>query len=157
MFRLSYKDADVSDGDLLTDTAFRSKKHWGYPDEWMQAWKPELKVDEAYISQNDVVKIYRHNIFIGFLAIKFHSESSAEIDHLWLLPEYINHGFGRYIFGYILNRIAQKGLHKATLVAEPNAKGFYEKMGGTVIGRHASKISGRFLDIYEFTCIPGTQ
>ena len=37
-----------------------------------------------------------------------------------------------------------------TLIAEPNAIGFYQKMNGSAVGKFQSKISGRVLDIYEF-------
>ena len=116
----------------------------------MDLWKTDLEVSQEYILKNEVVKVYERNRFIGFYGIKFTNKDEAEIDHLWLLPEKIRQGLGRLIFNHIFVCLKSKKYKKATLVAEPNAKGFYEKMGGIVIGQHQSKVSGRFLDIYEF-------
>ena len=116
----------------------------------MNLWKSDLEVSEDYISKNEVVKVYEQDKFIGFYGIKFINEKDAEIDHLWLIPEKIKKGLGRLIFNHIFKCLKLKNYIKATLIAEPNSKGFYEKMGGKVIGQHQSKVSGRFLDIYEF-------
>ena len=57
------------------------------------------------------------------------------------------------IFQYIFSYMRSNGYNKATLIAEPHAKGFYDKMGGKITGQFQSKISGRFLDIYEYELI----
>ena len=147
---IRYINAKPADSKLLTDTAILSKKYWGYDDELINLWRPDLEINAEYISKNEVVKVYEKDKFIGFFGIKFTNEKEAEIDHLWLVPEKINKGFGRLVFNHIFKCLKSKKYKKATLVAEPNAKGFYEKMGGKVIGQHQSKVSGRFLDIYEF-------
>ncbi len=147
---LKYIDAKPTDSKLLTDTALLSKKYWGYDDKLINLWRSDLEISAEYISKNKVVKVYIEDKFIGFFGIKFTNEKEAEIDHLWLIPEKINKGFGRSIFNHIFKCLKSKNYKKTTLVAEPNAKGFYDKMGGRVIGQRQSKVSGRFLDIYEF-------
>ncbi len=66
------------------------------------------------------------------------------------MPEKIRKGYGRLIFKYILGYLKSRGYKKATLTAEPNAKGFYDKMGGRVVGQFQGKVSGRHLDVYEY-------
>lgn len=147
---LKYIASKPRDSKFLTDTALLSKKYWGYDDSLMDLWKTDLEVSEEYILKNEVIKVYEQNRFIGFYGIKFINKDEAEIDHLWLIPGKIKKGLGRLIFNHIFVCLKLKNYNKATLVAEPNAKGFYEKMGGRVIGQFQSKVSGRFLDIYEF-------
>ena|SRR5690606_33202337 len=146
---LTYIDADVNDSELLTATAVNSKMIWGYSEEQMSLWQTELEVTSTYILQNKVVKCFDNDNFIGFFAIQIYNEI-PEIDHLWLLPGKTNQNYGRKIFQYILEYITSIGFTSIKLVAEPHAKGFYDKMGGKIINKHESKISGRFLDIYEF-------
>jgi N-acetylglutamate synthase-like GNAT family acetyltransferase len=118
----------------------------------MDLWKSDLEVSEDYILENTVVKVFDQETFIGFFGIKAMEGGNLEIDHLWLIPDKIKKGYGRAVFQYILNDLRANGHKKATLTAEPNAKGFYDKMGGKIVGQFQSKINGRFLDIYEFSC-----
>jgi len=147
---LKYYDAIPADSELLSATSKISKKFWGYSNELIQLWKTDLEISEEYILENIVVKVYDGETFVGFFAIKLHENENPEIDHLWLKPENIRRNYGREIFKFITNFLSSKGFKKATLIAEPNAKGFYEKMGGIIKGKFESKISGRFLEIYEY-------
>ena|SRR5690606_18770763 len=147
---LKYIDADVNDSELLTATAVNSKMIWGYSEEQMSLWQTELEVTSTYILQNKVVKCFDNDNFIGFFAIQIKQNEIPEIEHLWLLPGKTNQNYGRKIFHYILDYVTSIGFTNIKLVTEPHAKGFYDKMGGKITSKHESKISGRFLDIYEF-------
>ena len=147
---LNYIDALPNDADLLSAVAYDSKKTWGYTDELMAVWKSDLEVTPTYILHNKVVKVFDHNQLIGFYAIKTIADASAEIDYLWLIPTQFRRNYGRKIFQHLLRHLSNNNYQKATLVAEPHAHVFYEKMGGTVTGQFQSKISGRFLAIYEY-------
>lgn len=148
--KLVYIDAVSSDADLLTNTAFISKQTWGYPDDVMDLWKSDLEISKQYILTNKVVKVFEEDTFIGFFALKITDGKNIEIDHLWLVPDKIKKGYGKQIFPNILDYVKSQGYQKVSLMAEPNVNRFYDKMGGKVIGQFQSKISGRFLDIYEY-------
>ena len=147
---LSYVDAVESDFLLLTETAIASKKYWGYSEELLNLWKHDLEISKEYIQKNKVVKVYSQDGFIGFFGLKREKTGIIEIDHLWIKPNEIKKGYGRQIFAYIRNYLLSKGEKVIRLVAEPNAKEYYNKMGGRIIGQIESKLSGRFLDIYEY-------
>jgi N-acetylglutamate synthase-like GNAT family acetyltransferase len=146
---LEYIHAVPEDAELLSKTAIDSKKTWGYSDDLMQLWKTDLEVTPDYILKNTVIKVFDGEQFVGFFALKT-EEGNTELDHLWLTPENIRRNYGRAIFEYIFEDLSSNGTEKMTLLAEPNATGFYDKMGGEIIGKFESKLSGRFLDIYEF-------
>lgn len=146
---LEYIPAVPEDAELLSETAINSKKIWGYPDELIQLWKTDLEVTSDYILKNTVVKVFDEKRFVGFFALKT-EDGNTELDHLWLTPENIRRNYGRAIFNTVFEYLSSNGIEKMTLVAEPNANQFYDKMGGEVIGKFESKLSGRFLDIYEF-------
>ncbi len=151
--QLIYIKASAEDHTLLTETSYISKKNWGYTDELMRLWESDLQVNEEYILHNKVVKVFAESDYIGFFALKAGNGKSIEIDHLWLLPGEQHKGYRRMIFQYIFSYMRSNGYNKATLIAEPHAKGFYDKMGGKITGQFQSKISGRFLDIYEYELI----
>jgi hypothetical protein len=154
---LEYIDANAEDAELLSSLAYSSKKFWGYSDELMSLWKSDLEISSQYILENNVVKVFDGGNLLGFFSIKLDEEQNAELDHFWLKPENIRLHYGQRIFNYITEHLANKGFSKVTLIAEPNATGFYNKMNGNVVGKFQSKVSGRFLDIYEFQITSATN
>ena len=152
MKHLKYIKAEDNDDEMLTFTAVQSKKYWSYSDEQMNLWKTDdLQVTKEYIKKNQVYKVYNQSNFIGFYGIIKKENDTWEIDHLWLTTDNIRKGYGTVIFQHILSELYIKDAKKAILIAEPNAKSFYDKIGGKIIDKFQSKISGRFLDIYEFS------
>ncbi len=148
--KLKFVDAETEDSKLLSYTAFNSKKIWGYSSDLMNLWKEDLVISKEYIRENKTVKVFDGNEFLGFFAIKNIDKRNAELDHLWLKPEKINKNYGREIFSHIIEYLSLNGIEKMTLIAEPNAIGFCQKMNGSPVGKFQSKINGRVLDIYEF-------
>ena len=147
---LSYFSAIPEDAQWLSATAFQSKKNWGYDDELMRLWKDDLEITAAYILKNNVVKVFDGQTFLGFFAIKMTDSENAELDHLWLTPENMRKHYGSIIFHKIISDLEAIGCKNMTLTAEPNAVRFYDKMGGIVVGKFQSKVSGRLLDVYAF-------
>ncbi|MBD3581919.1 GNAT family N-acetyltransferase [Flavobacterium selenitireducens] len=146
---LHFERAKPSDAGQLSGIAHVSKQNWGYSNEQLASWRTELTLTHDYVTHNHVVRIFFHHELIGFYAII--DGENTELDHLWLLPQYMRKGFGSLIFADIRRTVATLGKSIFRLVAEPHAKGFYDKMNGVVIGSFESKIPGRFLEIYEFT------
>ena len=150
---LTYISALPEDSDLLTQTALRSKQSWGYSDDLMQLWAEDLAVSKIFIAENNVFKVFDGEQFIGFYGLKIAGETQIELEHLWLLPDKKQQGYGRQLFKHIREQVVQAGQNSFRLTADPNAKPFYDKMGGVIVGKFQSKINGRFLDIYEFNAL----
>src|SRR3954463_2178481 len=136
---LEFFKADVTDAEILSQIAMESKQFWGYSNEQMQMWQDELTISADYILKNEVVKCYDSNELVGFFAI-VDENGIIEIDHLWLKPNQLRKGFGKIIFEEIRKMLSKKNKTNFQLVAEPNAIGFYAKMGGKPVGSFESKI-----------------
>lgn len=146
---IQFKPAKPTDSKLLSKTAFKSKRIWKYTDELMSLWTNELTITASYVEKNKVFKIIGNTNYIGFFSLVL-KDKFIEIDHFWLLPEYTRKGYGEKVLDFI-KETAKKINYKTLVVySDPNANGFYEKMGGKIIRREESKISGRFLNAYEF-------
>ncbi|RZJ70563.1 GNAT family N-acetyltransferase [Flavobacterium sp.] len=152
MSHLTYIKADSEDCEMLSKIAKHSKQNWGYPIDRMLLWNDDLTLTSDYISQNHVYKIYDQSQLIGFYSII--DGEIPEVDHLWLTPENQRKGYGSSVFAQIRKTIQQLGKPVFQLIAEPHAKGFYDKMNGIAKSRFESKIPGRFLEIYEFNTSP---
>jgi len=73
------------------------------------------------------------------------------IEHMWVLPEYMGKGIGKQLFAHTLDLVRQRGYQTLQLEADPNAVGFYKKMGLHIIGEHQYELDGqpRILPLME--------
>ncbi|HKJ39743.1 MAG TPA: GNAT family N-acetyltransferase, partial [Anaerolineales bacterium] len=73
------------------------------------------------------------------------------VENLWVIPKYIGKGFGKRLFVHALFRARELGYVKLQLMSDPNAVGFYEKLGMIKIGEHYNPIEGhpRILPLME--------
>lgn len=42
-----------ADADTLTRIAIAAKRHWGYPERWMEIWTPQLTFSPQYFDENE--------------------------------------------------------------------------------------------------------
>lgn len=147
---VTIRPAVSAEANILSHIAFSAKTHWGYPERWMEIWKPQLTFSPEYFKLNESWLGENNGVPIAFTTLK-EKDANAWIENLWVLPEYMGRGIGRLLFLHALSRSCLKGYHVLQLEADPNAVGFYEKMGMYKIGERQSEIEGqpRFLPIME--------
>ena len=138
--------------DILSQIAFSAKAYWGYPKRWLEIWKPQLTFSPEYFEENESWVVVDGNNPIAFYTLQ-DKNGNAWIENLWVLPEYIGQGIGKQLFIHAVELARQRGYDALQLEADPNAVGFYEKMGMHRIGERKSEIEGqpRHLPIMEMT------
>ena len=148
MFEIRYAVPD--DAEALSQIAIKAKAHWGYPESLMQVWRPTLTFRPEYFNENEnwIAEVDYQPIAFYTLQEK---AGTAWIENLWVLPDYIGKGVGRQLFLHALSRARELGHRILQLEADPNALGFYEKMGMSKIGERCSEVDGqpRVLPIME--------
>src|SRR5207249_9559070 len=71
------------------------------------------------------------------------SDSLAELEHMWIKPDRIGNGVGRALFAHVIARAAELNLSALEISADPNAEGFYQRMGASRIGEVQANIDGQ--------------
>lgn len=142
--------ADPQHAGVLTEIAISAKRHWNYPEAWIQFWIPQLTISSEYISSNEVWMMTDDGRPIAFYTLS-QDEEGYELGHLWVLPEYIGKGIGRQLFNHALERCKLLNIPALKIYADPNAQAFYEKMGAYKVGEHHSEVDGqpRILPVME--------
>lgn len=46
--------ATLKHASFLTEITISAKRHWNYPEEWIQEWIPAMTISSEYISANKV-------------------------------------------------------------------------------------------------------
>ncbi|MBE8727310.1 GNAT family N-acetyltransferase [Flavobacterium hungaricum] len=141
--------AKLTDNEILTVITKKSKAYWGYSAEQMYKWDKNLTISQDYIEQHNVFKLIDNDLIVGYYSYIFENEKIVELDNLFILPEYIGRGFGKYLLVDFLNRMKEEKTEKVILNSEPNAENFYSKMGFVKIGEFETSIKNRFMPIME--------
>jgi GNAT superfamily N-acetyltransferase len=138
----------------LTEIAFAAKRHWGYPERWIQLWSPILTISPEFIQENDTYVALKDEKVIGFYSIAIDGQK-ASLEHLWVLPKYMGQGIGAKLFKHSLSRCQELGVYTLEIESDPNAHGFYERMGAKQVGQSASEVDGqpRILPILEIALL----
>jgi len=123
-----FRGAEAGDAALLTRIALAGKQHWGYPNEWMDAWRYDLTVTPEYIRTQPVRVAERAGEVIGFVGLSSTAEGRY-LEHLWQWPRHIGNGFGRMLFAEAVRVAKAEGVSELRINADPNAEPFYLKMG----------------------------
>jgi len=137
--------AQPDEAGLLRALARRSKAHWPYTAEFLAAVEPLLQLSEKDVREQPVYVLELDDAVAGWHRVTVH-DNRAELEDLWLEPEWIGHGHGRTLFVHAVAIARAHGARRLEWDAEPYALGFYEAMGGTVIGEVPSAaVPGRML------------
>lgn len=125
--------ATTDDTTTLTNLAHAAKRYWDYPETWIQQWRDELTISNNFVNENDVYVFVGEGEVRGFYGLVLRGEK-AELEHLWVAPQHIGAGVGKELFIHAMRRAASRDVSEVELSADPNAEGFYKKMGAHRIG-----------------------
>ena len=75
-------------------------------------------------------------------------EKGYWLEHMFVLPEHIGKGVGAAMYLHARQYCRDNGIDALMIFADPNAKGFYEKMGAQYIEERPSGIAGRSVSLF---------
>jgi len=127
---------------VLTEIAHAAKRHWGYPENWIEHWQGDLTITRDFISNHEVYVAVTDKEIAGCCALVV-KDSQAELEHMWIRPQYMGAGYGKALFVHVMQRAVTLSAPAVELSADPNAEGFYKHMGATRIGEVRSEIEGQ--------------
>ena len=140
---MTIRRAAVEEASVLTTIALEAKRYWGYPEHWIKHWEADLTVSPEFIRDNHVYVAEADGAVRGFYALCVSGEHKAELEHLWVTPDRIGTGIGKELFLDAMERAAALDVRDVELSTDPNAAGFYTRMGATQIGEVDSPIDGK--------------
>lgn len=132
----------------LTAVAHAAKRHWGYPESWIALWERELTVSAELIERYPVHAAVEGNVVAGFYALTF-AGADCELEHFWVAPARMGAGVGRALFEHAVERCRAIGARRLWISADPNAEGFYRRLGARRVGEVPSTPAGRTLPRLE--------
>ena len=126
----------------MTQLALDAKRYWGYPEHWIKHWEADLTISPDFIRDNHVFVFESDGEIRGFYALCVTGEK-AELEHMWVTPASIGTGIGKELFLDAMERAAALDVRGVEITADPNAAGFYTRMGARQIGEMDSPVDGQ--------------
>jgi N-acetylglutamate synthase-like GNAT family acetyltransferase len=139
---IEIRRATPVESDQLTALAHAAKRHWNYPQEWIDYWESDLTLPPEFIANNEVFVAITNDIIVGCCALIV-NEGLVELEHMWIDPEQMGRGVGRALFEYASRRASELGFRELELSADPNAEPFYARMGAQRIGEIPADMFGQ--------------
>jgi GNAT superfamily N-acetyltransferase len=133
--------AEPDEAPVLTEIAHAAKRHWGYPETWIEHWRDDLTITREFIARSEMYVAVFNDQMVGCCAL-VRTESNAELEHMWIRPEHMGNGVGKALFRHARERARELNLSVMELSADPNAEGFYQRMGAERCGEVQSEVDG---------------
>jgi GNAT superfamily N-acetyltransferase len=151
----------------LSALAQRSKAHWGYDPEFLEACREDLTIPpEQVVAKRIYVAVSNAGVdadvdeiepgsgpaatpgrILGFGTIEG-DPPAGELGMLFVDPEVIGQGVGGAVFAHLTATAGALGFHRLTIAADPNAEPFYLAKGAVRIGGVPSgSVPGRILPL----------
>ncbi|MGD2216053.1 MAG: GNAT family N-acetyltransferase [Gemmatimonadales bacterium] len=149
--------ARPDEASLLTELAYRSKAHWGYDCQFMEACRATLRVSARLIARADVYVAELDGRVVGFYSLApWHSD--LELYHFFVDPPAMGNGVGRRLWDDAVRRATELGYAKLLIQSDPFAEGFYLKLGAERIGEVPSgAVPDRTLPLLVFPLREGDE
>jgi N-acetylglutamate synthase-like GNAT family acetyltransferase len=126
----------------LTTVALEAKRYWGYPEHWITHWESDLTISSDFVRDHHVYVAEVDGEIRGFYALCINGDK-AELEHMWVTPACIGTGIGKELFLDAMEKAAALAVRDVEISADPNAAGFYKRMGAMQIGEVESPIDGQ--------------
>jgi GNAT superfamily N-acetyltransferase len=140
------RDARPDDGERLREIAVAAKAHWGYELARVVSWAAQgdfsaagLRAKHAFVAEED-------GRVVGWAGVIPRGEA-AWLDDLWIEPAAMRRGIGTALFEHAAAFARARGAARLEWEAEPNAVGFYERLGARHLRDSEPSEWGRILSV----------
>lgn len=149
------RSAKAEEAAHISNLALRSKAHWGYSQEFLDACRAELTYHPSEIEGQgrcfNVAEL--SDVIVGFYVLERESDEAAELAALFVEPSFIGRGIGRALFEHALMAARENGSVIVTIQSDPYAADFYRSMGARQTGLcESGSIPNRYLPTFAMEC-----
>jgi GNAT superfamily N-acetyltransferase len=124
--------ARAADADRLREIARVAKAHWGYNAPRVRAWAAALPLppeSDRWVAEAD-------GELVAWAELAPPLAGVCTLDDMWVEPAWMGRGIGTRLFAVAVGRARELGAERVEWGTEPNAVGFYERLGARRLGEH---------------------
>ena len=135
----------ADEGPRLKEIAVASKGYWGYEQKQVREWADRGDFSPERLTEVIVFVAELDGRSVGWSSL-IPQGKAAWLEDLWVEPRWIGQGIGGALFGHTAAHAQTLGATRLEWEAEPNALGFYKKMGAKHV-RDSESEWGRTLSV----------
>ena len=139
---MNIRPAQEHEAEALSALALKAKAYLGYSADTIESWRQDLSVSSDTIASGPTFVAAVGDEIAGFYSL-VPSTRSWKLDHLWVLPQFMDRGIGRALVAHALETALRGGASSVTVDADPNAESFYLTCGAERCGEVPAPIPGR--------------
>jgi GNAT superfamily N-acetyltransferase len=132
------RPGEPGEGKRLKEIALFSKGFWGYEPELVREWADRGDFSPERLRELTVFVAELEGDVVAWASL-IPKGRAAWLEDLWVEPEWIGKGVGGRLFRHAAEHARRTGAKVMEWEAEPNALGFYEKMGARYVRDSASE------------------
>ena len=132
------RPGEPGEGERLKEIAVASKGFWGYEPELVREWADRGDFSPERLRALTVFVAELEGDVVAWASL-IPEGRAAWLEDLWVEPEWIGKGVGGRLFRHAVEHARRSGAKVMEWEAEPNALGFYEKMGARYVRDSASE------------------
>ncbi|TKI07427.1 GNAT family N-acetyltransferase [Martelella alba] len=125
---LQLRAARIDELDKLTELCLQSKAVYGYDDDFMRCCRETLTFHPADVESSSICVAECDRELLGAAQL-FFSEGNAILQRLFVSPAKTRHGIGKALFGWSLQMAHRAGARRLLIDCDPQAAGFFRRMG----------------------------
>jgi len=129
------RPAAPDDFERVRELTLESKAHWGYDRDFVRRWADGLGFENG--EERWVAEVGGE--IVAWAGLVPPADGVAVLDDLWVDPAWMGRGLGARLFRLSIDRARELGAERLEWGAEPNAVGFYEKLGGRRLRDHVTE------------------
>jgi GNAT superfamily N-acetyltransferase len=124
----------------LSEIAMAAKAHWGYSASFMSRCRMALAIDPTMMT-NRTFRLAEDAAgrILGFYGFEAETEGIG-LSHFFVRPPAIGRGVGRALWADAVARAKLLRQRRLIVVSDPNAAGFYARMGARPAGARPSEV-----------------
>ncbi len=138
---LVLRAAGPDDCEALTALAVGAKAVWGYSAEFLEQTHDDMAITAERLTREVVLLIEQAGKPLGVAALGRDDEDSdaGELTLAFVDPAAQGRGVGAILVERSIALAREAGFQRLTVVSDPNAEGFYRRMGFSPSGEHRSE------------------
>lgn len=145
---VSLRPARPEEAPAISALALRSKAHWGYSADFIEACRDDLTIDRDWCDGIRVQVAERAGRLLGYSRISGEPPRGGVLDGLFVDPSVIGQGVGIALLRRAVDLAASLGMRVLSIESDPHAEAFYLAAGAVRIGETPSTVfRGRSLPL----------
>ena len=140
------RPARPHEGERLREIAAAAKGYWAYDPDEVAQWAARGDFSAHGLREKEVFVAEADEVAIAWAALIPKGEV-VWLDDMWVEPPWIGKGVGTLLFAHAVELARELGGKTMEWDAEPNAIGFYERVGGRYLREGEPSEWGRALPV----------